>query len=143
MLPEPKQFVQFAISLTIFTAQEAGFYSNIELTNFWNPVFSRKSSYYTEYFGESCLYDVLAAAEELPIDFYSPPNRNRCNPNNVLRIGLRDLLLKIASLFASDWFVVPFVALFGFPCYFCHSLSNFSCYFSVSANCSHISTEFL
>ena len=56
MLHEPKQFVQFAISLTIFTAQEAGIYSNVELTNFWNRVlFRKKLRYYTEVFEKNHL----------------------------------------------------------------------------------------
>ena len=62
-----------------------------------------------------------------PTDFYSTPNRKWRIPYSVWRVGLYDHLLNIAPLFAPDWFVDAFIAMFGSLCYI---LTHSGIYFS-------------
>ena len=127
LLFETKQ-VQSAMNSNTFTAQEAGFFSNAKLTNFWNRAsFTKHSDTTLTLLGKAASYDFLAASEQHPTDFYSPPNRNRFKPYNVSRVGLQNHLLKIAPLFAPEWFADANFALFGFPRYiFTEGGINFS-----------------
>ena len=114
---ETKQ-IQSAVSPNTFTAQEAGIYSNGQITTFWNQVkFPKHTDAALKLLGKTILYDFLATSEQHPNDFYSAPTRNRPNPYNVLRVGLHDHFLNIAPLFAREWFADAFIALFGFLCY--------------------------
>ena len=73
MLFETKQ-IQPAISPNIFTVQEAGNYSNGELTKFWNRASLTKHSDTTlKLLGKAISYNFLATSEQHPTDFYSPP----------------------------------------------------------------------
>ena len=82
---ELKQF-QPSISPNIFTAQEAGDFSNVEITKFGNRVtFTKCSDNLLKFSGEAILCDFVAIPEKHPIGFYSTPNRNLFILYNVLR----------------------------------------------------------
>ena len=79
MFFEPKQ-VQSAIIPITPTAQEAGYSSNAEFTNFWNRVFFTKHSTTTlNFLGKGISIDFWATSEQHPTDFYSNPSRNGLN----------------------------------------------------------------
>ena len=122
---KPNQ-IQTAISPNTFTAQDAGIYSNAELTNFWNRVlFTKHSDTTLKLLGKAISYDFLASSAMHPENYRS--SRKGDNPYGVLRIGLHDQILNLAPLFAPDWFADAFIALFGFPCYI---LTQCGIYFS-------------
>ena len=113
LLFEPNQ-VQSALSPGTFSAQQAGIFSNAELTFFW---YHEHSDTILKLFLKAISFDFLATAERHPTDFYSPPNRNRFNPYNVLRFSLHDHFFKNALLFALDWFAHALLELIGFACH--------------------------
>ena len=126
VLFEPKQF-KSAICTKTFTAQETGVYSNAELTNFWNRVsFTKHTDNKLKLWGKSISLDSFNTSEKYPTDFFEPLVRNRFNPYNVLRVDLHDHSLKIASLFAPDWFADSFITIFGFLCYILTQCSLYS-----------------
>ena len=85
MLFEPKQ-VQSAISPNTFNAQDAGIYSQTEITKFSNrAIVTKHSEIRLGLFGKAISDDVSATSEQNPIDLHSPSNRNRFNPYNVER----------------------------------------------------------
>ena len=56
------------------TAQEAGTYSNTELTNLWNSVlFTKHSDTTLKLLGKAISFDFLATCKQHPTDFYSVP----------------------------------------------------------------------
>ena len=64
MLLEPKQILS-AIGPNTLTAQEAGIFSNAELTNFWNRVLFRKHSDTTlKPLRKTILFDFVATCEQ-------------------------------------------------------------------------------
>ena len=98
----------------IFTAQDAGIYSNAEWTNFWNKIrFSKHSDTTLQLLGKvlSCSF----ISKNTPD--YSDSNIARTNPYSTLRIGLHDkLLLNLTPFFTPKWFSDAFITLLGYPC---------------------------
>ena len=85
---EPNQ-VQSAINPNTFTIQDAGIYSNAELSNFWNRVlYTQHSDTTLRLSGRTTSFDSLATSEKFATSFYSSPIRNRFNLLNVLTVGL-------------------------------------------------------
>ena len=101
------------ISPNTFTAEDARIYSNAELNNFWNRVLFTKHSDTTL----KLLKKAISSASSAMYPENDRSSRKHDNPYNLLRIGLHDQLLKLAPLFAPDWFADALIVLFGFPCY--------------------------
>ena len=139
---EPKQ-IQSAITPNTFTAQENEIFSNLQSSNFRNRIlFTKHSEKTVKLLGNAILYEFSATSEEHPTNFYSPRNRVRVNPYNALRDSLQDHFLNIAPLFAHDWFADAFVALFGYPWFYSHSMWN-KFFIFVCKTCFYISSEIL
>ena len=110
----------------IFTAQDAGVYSNAELDQFWNRIlFFKHSDSTLQLLGKALSYSfILSKTPKYPdYDANSPHD----NPYNTLRIGLHDKLINLTPLFTPTRFSDAFIALFGYPCYI---LSQCGIYFS-------------
>ena len=143
ILFELKQ-LQSAINPNTFTAQEAGIYCNADITKSGNRALITKHYDTTlNLFAEAFLYELLASSEQLKPKFYSSPNGNWFNPFNVIGVSLHKELSNNAPLFAPDWFVDAFNAIFGFPCYIPPPKLNLFSHFSVCRKCFSISPEFL
>ena len=80
-----------------FTAQDAGIYSNAELTQFWNRIlFSKHSDTTLQLLGKALSYSFISSNTP-DYDAVSPHG----NPYNTLRIGLHDRLINLTPLFYS------------------------------------------
>ena len=138
---ESKQ-VQFARSSNTFTAQEAEFYSNANLTKFWNRAFLTKYSDTTlKLLGKAISYDFLTSSENHSIVFFSSSHGNRFNPMNVSRVALGDHFLNIAPLFAADWFALAFFCIIWLCMLFLISRWNLFFHLSVSVSYFYVPTE--
>ena len=99
----------------IFTAQDAGIYSNAELDQFLNRIsFSKHSDSTLHLLGKSLSYSFISSNTP-NYDADSPQDSG--NPYNTLRIGLHDKLLNLTLFFTPTWFSDAFIAFFGYPCY--------------------------
>ena len=67
MLFEPKQ-IQSATVPNTFTAQEAGYYSNVELTKFWNHFFTKQSNTTLKLLGKAICNDFWDTSKQPPTD---------------------------------------------------------------------------
>ena len=105
--------IKTTIRPNIFTARDAGIYSNAELNQFWNRIlFSKHSDTTLQLSGKTLSY-YLNSSNTPDYDTHSPYD----NPCNTLRIGLHDRLINLTPLFTPTWFSDAFIALFGYPCY--------------------------
>ena len=69
-----------ALIRNTFKAQEAGTYSNAELTIFWSRnLFANASDSTLKFLGEAISHGFLATTEKPSTVFYKPPNRSRFN----------------------------------------------------------------
>ena len=97
----------------IFTAQDAGIYSNAELDQFWNRIlFSKHSDSTLQLLGKTLSYSIISSTTP-DYDANSPHE----NPYNTLRIGPHDRLINLTSLLIPTRFSDTFIALLGYPCY--------------------------
>ena len=97
-----------------FTAQDAGFYSNAELDQFWNRIlFSKHSNTTLGTLEKALSFSFISTTTP----GYAESHISQTNPYNTLRIGLHDKLLNITLFFTSTWFSDAFITLFGYPCY--------------------------
>ena len=125
----PLMFTPSKIKTTIrpnmFTAQDAGIYSNAELDQFWNRIlFSKHSDSTLQLLGKAPSYSFISSNTP-NYDADSPQDSG--NPYNTLRIRLHDKLLNLTPLFTPTWFSDAFIAFFGYPCYI---LTQYGIYFS-------------
>ena len=103
--------IKTTITHNIFTAQDAGIYSNAELDHFRNRVlFAKHSDTTLQLLGKSLSYDFITVHN----DKHSYSGHI---PYNRLRIGVHDHLLNFSPLFNPDWFSQAFNNFFGYPCY--------------------------
>ena len=101
--------IKTTITPNIFTAQDAGIYSNAELDQFWNRVlFAKHSDTTLQLLGKSLSYDFITVHNE-------QHSHTGSNPYNHLRIGLTEHLLNLFPLFSPDWFSQAFIKFFGYP----------------------------
>ena len=115
--------IKTTIRPSIFTAQDAGIYSNAELDHFWNRIlFSKHSDSTLQLLGKALSYSFISSNTP---DYYT--NSPHGTPYNTLRIGLHDKLLNLTPLFTPTRFSDAFIALFGHPCYI---LTQCGIYFS-------------
>ena len=114
--------IKTTITPNIFTAEDAGIYSNAELDQFWNRVlFAKHSDTTLQLLGKSLGYDFITMHNE-------HHSHTESNPYNHLRIGLHDHLLNVLPLFNPNFqFSQAFINLFGYPCYI---LTHCGIYFS-------------
>ena len=118
--------IKTTITPNIFTAQDAGFYSNAELEiisgieYYLQNTQIRLSNYLENHDDGESIYDFLTMHNE-------QHSHTGSNPYNHLRIGLHDHLLNLLPLFNPNWFIQAFINLFGYPCYI---LTQCGIYFS-------------
>ena len=79
-------------------------------------LFTKLSETTLKILGKAISYDFLATSEKLPTHSFSFHNRSWFSAYVVLSVGLPDHFLKVAPLFAPDWFADTFIVLF-FSCY--------------------------
>ena len=114
----PLMFTPYQIKTTIrpniFTAQDAGIYSNAEIDQFWNRIlFSKHSDSTPQFLGKAFRYSFIPSNTP----DYSDAHISQTNPYITLRIGLHDKLLNVTPLFTPSWFADAFITLFGYSCY--------------------------
>ena len=111
----PPSQIKTTIRPNIFTAQDAGIYSNAELDQFWNRIlFSKHSDSTLQLLGKALSYSFNSSKTP---DYDADSPHGNGNPYNTLRIGLHDKLLNLTPLLTPTWFSDAFIALFGYPCY--------------------------
>ena len=92
--------VKTTIPPNVFTAQDAGIYSNAELDQFWNiMLFSKHSDSTLQLLGKAHRYSVVSSNTP---DYDA--NFPHHNPYNTFRIGLHDRLIDLTPLFTTTWF---------------------------------------
>ena len=134
----PQMFTTSQIKTTIrpniFTAQDAGIYSNAELDQFWNRLlFSKHSDSTLQLLGKALSYSFISSNTP-DYDANSPHD----NPYKTLRIGLHDKLKILTPFLTSTWFSDAFYALFGYPCYILTQCGiHFSTFLFVQATITH------
>ena len=99
--------IKTTIRPNVFTAQDAGKYSNAELDQLWGSIFSKHSDSILQLSIRKSLCYSLNFSNTPDYDANSPHE----NPYNTVRSGLHHKLVNVTSLFTPTWFSDTFIAL--------------------------------